>query len=315
MRDFVKILLILFLFTTSHLLAQRFTAYYDKIDDDYDVTEMSEDKLFGRYADLFVEVHNKGVIQFTRKTSYLPVWKTDHSDFVFEEIIPRNGDGRSERPDIISKYSHVRLNKNTPSEIHVHWRYFADFNNVQWDGVVNEYFIIKSNGKVFRSIKKGTKKYSEWIDSKNTITRVYQLSDRGIESLSEEMPKTEYSYDFQPIQSPLFDNSISEIKLQFSFDEGISGYSEKTREFVRNKDYLIKGPHVYWKKGVSGSALHFDGYYSAIETDNHLLIHDTKSFTIEGWIALAAYPFDWAPLIQQSEWGKKGFYFGIDKDG
>lgn len=32
------------------LLAQRFTAYYTKIDDDYNVLAMVEDKLFGKYA-------------------------------------------------------------------------------------------------------------------------------------------------------------------------------------------------------------------------------------------------------------------------
>ncbi len=57
----------------STLFAQRFTAYYIKIADDYDVLDMVEDKLFGKYADLIVEVSEIGKISFTRKTSYLPV--------------------------------------------------------------------------------------------------------------------------------------------------------------------------------------------------------------------------------------------------
>lgn len=237
MKDHFKRLLMIIIFAYGSLLAQRFTAYYHKVDDDYDVTGMVDDKLFGKYADLFVELYDKGIIQFTRQTSYLPVWKTDTAEHIFEEIIPRSGDGQGKRPDIISKYSHVRLIKNTADEIHIHWRYFPDFNHVQWDGVVNEYYIIKSDGKVFRSIKKGTKKYTDWINSNNKITRVYQLSANGIEQLCEETPETEYNYDFKAIDTPVFKSESNNKKLQFSFDEGTFGYSDKTSESISNKEY------------------------------------------------------------------------------
>lgn len=103
--------------------------------------------------------------------------------YSFDEIIPRKGDGPSNRPDIISKYSHARLLKNSPTEIIVHGRYFPDFNNVEWDGVVDEYFKIAPNGMVVRPIRKGTKKFADWNDPGNVIYRTYQLSNSGIKTI------------------------------------------------------------------------------------------------------------------------------------
>ena len=97
--------------------------------------------------------------------------------------------------------------------------------------------------------------------------------------------------------------------IKFSFEEGLREYAEYTVEQISGEDYKINGPLSYWKKGVSGSALHFDGYYSSIEIDDLLGLKQINDFSVEGWVALAAYPFGWAPIAQKSEWGKKGFYF------
>jgi len=297
------------------ILAQRFTAYYTKINDDFDVTNMVEDKLFGKYADLIVEVGGKGEIHFTRETSYLPVWKSSQGNFPFEEVIERKGDGKGERPDMIAKYSYVRLIKKSDVEIIVHWRYFPEFANVEWDGVVDEYFNITPSGKVVRSIREGSKKYIDWMDSSNIIIKTYQLSNVGLELVSTTKPEVP-EYDWFTV----VDNDITALKnrnplIKFSFDEGLKKYTEKTTEQISGEDYKINGPFSYWKRGVSGSALQFDGYYSSIELNDLLGLNEMNDISVEGWVALAAYPFGWAPIIQKSEWGKEGFYFGIDEEG
>jgi hypothetical protein len=308
-------LLVLVCYTQGNLFAQRFTAYYTKIGDDYDILEAVDERLFGKYADLIVEVKDLGKILFTRKTSYLPVWKTNSGEYPFDEIVDRKGDGRGNRPDIISKYSYVRLIEKNPDEILVHWRYFPDFRNVRWDGVVDEYFSISPEGKVIRSIREGTKKYLDWIDLANTTYKTYELISDGIKVIkNEKLPLTFYN-EFEPIAKLVLHTIDRNNLLKFSFDEGRFGYSDKTKESISGKELAINGPHSYWKEGISGSALHFDGYYSSIEINNYNGNSELKSFTVAGWIALGAYPFGWAPIMQQSEWGREGFYFGINEEG
>ena len=318
--------------------AQRFTAYYTKINTHYPVTGMVQDELFGKYADLMVEVKDRGHIRFTRKTSYLPVWETDSGAYPFREVVERKGNGPAFRPDIISKYSHVRLIQNDDKKIVVHWRYFPDFNDVDWDGVVDEYFKIFPDGRVVRTVRKGTERYRSWADSSGMRRFTYLLHDKGIELVSrkthdargdpslakearhgDEPPfrkkaPHEQASRFEPVEAPLYQTTGRDPVVEFAFDRGLSAYARKAEESVSGHRYEVKGPQAYWKKGVSGSALQFDGYYSGLSLDQHKP-ELSGSFSVDGWVALGAYPFGWAPVIQQSEWGKEGFYFGVNEQG
>ena len=82
--------------------AQSLKAYYTNLGDDYDPLEMEQSKLFGRYADIVVDIENKGRVVFSRRTSYLPVWEVDGKSWKFEELVKRSGDGNENRPDILS---------------------------------------------------------------------------------------------------------------------------------------------------------------------------------------------------------------------
>ena len=76
----------------------------------------------------------------------------------------------------------------------------------------------------------------------------------------------------------------------------------------------IAGPKALWKKGVSGAALEFDGYHSAVVLPAAKAPRlASGSVTLEGWFALGAYPWDWAPLIQQGD--DKGYFLGVDSHG
>jgi hypothetical protein len=67
--------------------------------------------------------------------------------------------------------------------------------------------------------------------------------------------------------------------------------------------------------GVSGKGLKFDGFTTSVvrEADKAPKLKD--AFTIEAWVALGAYPWNWCPIVGQSKEGKSGYYFGIDSQG
>ena len=37
-----------------------------------------------------------------------------------------------------------------------------------------------------------------------------------------------------------------------------------------------------------------------------------REITIEGWVSLGAYPWNWAPILTIGKYKITGFYFGID---
>ncbi len=67
--------------------------------------------------------------------------------------------------------------------------------------------------------------------------------------------------------------------------------------------------------GVSGNGLRFDGFTTSIVRDAEKMPKLKDAFTIEAWVALGAYPWNWCPIVSQSEDGKSGYYFGIDSQG
>ncbi|HIJ72376.1 MAG TPA: LamG domain-containing protein [Planctomycetes bacterium] len=68
-------------------------------------------------------------------------------------------------------------------------------------------------------------------------------------------------------------------------------------------------------KGVEGKALRFDGFRTYIYRKVQDVPQLTGKFTIETWIALGAYPWFWAPVIEFRNAEFEGFMFGIDKNG
>ena len=297
------------------LYAQRFTSYYTKLDDNYDALEMVEDKLFGKYADLIVEMGDLGTVEFSRKTSYLPQFVNNSGTWTFPELIRRSGDGGEIRPDIISKYSGVRLIDNNKDSITVHWRYFPDFQEVGWGGVVDEYFYFSPDGVVVRTSRKGTPQLAEWENHSTMIYKAYKLGNTGIRELKFNPEKVNYDPNFTPVNSKTIDIQDRSSKIYFPFNDGSVENSEIVTELKSGNRYQILGNKAIWRKGISGSALQFDGYYSAINLDDSIKLPNSDAITIESWVALGAYPFGWAPLVHQSEWGVKGFYLGISEDG
>jgi hypothetical protein len=104
---------------------------------------------------------------------------------------------------------------------------------------------------------------------------------------------------------------------------------------MSGKDCVVGGNITLWKKGVSGTALAFDGYHAAVKMPASAAPGIKDQVTLEAWFVLGAYPWNWAPLVHQSamdvgpiergvydEHGKRidrrkgrGYYLGVDGYG
>lgn len=68
-------------------------------------------------------------------------------------------------------------------------------------------------------------------------------------------------------------------------------------------------------KGVHGMALKFDGFTTCIERKLSNVERPDGAITVESWLALAAYPWDWSPIADCSQDELTGFFFGINREG
>ena len=124
--------------------------------------------------------------------------------------------------------------------------------------------------------------------------------------------------------------------LHWSFDDNQPftwRYGQKpprshTKETVTGTDFEIAGL-ARFVPGVRGSALKFDGFSSYVEgiaqptpargddddSDDEDEFALPRSITVEAWISLAAYPWNWAPILTTGNYKITGFYFGVDSRG
>jgi hypothetical protein len=96
-----------------------------------------------------------------------------------------------------------------------------------------------------------------------------------------------------------------------------------TRESIMGDEYAIHGLARY-VPGVSGSAVKFDGFSAYIEGSPEFFLEGReededfeypREISVEAWVALGAYPWNWAPILTIGKYKITGFYFGIDSRG
>ena len=121
------------------------------------------------------------------------------------------------------------------------------------------------------------------------------------------------------------------VKAHWDFDEVKEG---KTRDVRGGVDDPVSG-NFRLVRGVKGQALVLDGYTTHIFRAADAFPKMGPDFTIEAWIALGAYPWNWAPVAAQENtvslnsnldaacWPdditvnspRDGFFFGIGPQG
>ena len=67
--------------------------------------------------------------------------------------------------------------------------------------------------------------------------------------------------------------------------------------------------------GVSGRALRLDGYTTRLSQKAAEAPRIGSTFSVDGWIALAAYPWNWCPILAQEKDGEAGYFFGVGPRG
>ncbi|HEX5483366.1 MAG TPA: LamG domain-containing protein [Terriglobia bacterium] len=93
-----------------------------------------------------------------------------------------------------------------------------------------------------------------------------------------------------------------------------SSSSAVTRESVGGAECKVEGYYKYIS-GVEGDGLRFDGYTTSVTLNAKNAPKLTTAFTIDAWVALNTYPWNWVPVVDHEEDQQAGYAFGIDAFG
>lgn len=280
-------------------VAGKISAYYTKVDSGQEFEKYSRT---GPYADIVV-VLEAGKFVFWRGSSYLPYWETQKGKTFVEEVIARSGDGPSKRPDKVNTFSRVAIIEDGPDEVVVYWRYLPRFGGknphtgVDATKFVDEYFTITADGKVTRTIKQGTAKIDDWKDPLNKTVQTFRLTPDGLADKKTQKPCP--TGKAKAVKgAPVKTKSVGSPVVWWKFDEA---QGDIAVESVSGKKCIIEGHKSLWKKGVSGTALQFDGYNTLIELPASKAPQVSSALTLEGWVSIGAYPWSWTPIVQQAD--------------
>ncbi len=201
----------------------------------------------------------------------------------------------------------------------VHWRYLPKFEgtnphfnktNLPYHGpkaggpiehlvtttaFVDEYFTVRPDGSLTRTFRRGTERYKDWIDPANQLTQELGLVHDGIHVRRVTEPRRSSGPE-RLDGAPRRDATVVDPVRWWTFDEGLG---DTVRERVTGVSSRIEGHRSYWKRGVSGTCLAFDGYTSAIRLPAEHAPAIRDAVTLEGWVGLGAYPWNWTPVVQQ----------------
>lgn len=86
------------------------------------------------------------------------------------------------------------------------------------------------------------------------------------------------------------------------------------RDSIHHADAVITGVSKR-VQGVSGNALRLDGDTAAVTVSKDNAPRLQSSFTVESWIVINAYPWNWVPIVDQSRDEREGYFFGVDSFG
>ena len=88
---------------------------------------------------------------------------------------------------------------------------------------------------------------------------------------------------------------------------------ESVHEKVRGIDDPLFG-NFRVVEGVSGQALKFDGYTTVVTRITSEAPALSSAFTIEAWLAIAAYPWGWCPIVCNTD-NRAGYALEIGPGG
>jgi len=300
----------------------RIKAYYTRLPfDDAGFT--------GKYADIVVDLPQRGQFVFCREFGYQPYWLPvggrRHS---VARLIPRRGDGPDQRPDNHNICCNVSIVEQTDSTVTIHWRYAPDLTKpsfVDYLAAYNqagnpssffgeyagEYFTIDDRGNVARTVKNGCYSLDAWRDPRNQIEQTLQLTPDGIQQTAFR-PATISARQERPVAGETVKSGrTANLVRHWKFDEA---NGSATKEQQTGTACNIRGVAAYWRKGVSGTCLSFDSYSSAVVLPAKQCPNIQGEITISVWIAVQEYPFNLAALLEHLD-GNNGYFLGVNGKG
>jgi len=251
----------------------------------------------GKYADVVVHIDNNRSLVFGRETSYRPWLQTPSGRFPFKQLVEC-------KPDPMCLSSYVRIIKDEPDEVLIHWCHVPDPESIVITEKIHELFTVIPDGKVHRQVKIGMQSLEDFQDPANVMVQTLQLTKTGVKELSLSQPKLSEKSG-RAVQGSAVREKISVSPVAWlKFDEGLGkrAKSEKhtTRDSVGGSGCSISGNKTLWKPGVSGTALGFDGYFSKVTLPRVNAPRVTDELTLEAWVVLGAYPWNDAGIVHQS---------------
>lgn len=113
------------------------------------------------------------------------------------------------------------------------------------------------------------------------------------------------------LTSPTFCQESASPVAWWKFNDGQGG---KARDSAGGySDQILN--NYKWVKGVFGGGLKFDGFTTVIERPAQDAPKLHGGFTLEAWIAVQSYPWNWVAIVDQDQDRNAGYYFGIDAEG
>lgn len=285
----------------------KFGAYYTNVG--------TKDSITGKYADIVVNIDDDKEFIFCRESGYLPYLKIGGQRWHVAEIFKRSTVDSQAGLDEFNKYSYVRIIENSAGKIIVNWRYIPDLRDINFRSVVNEYFTLTPDGKVSRMIRSGNMNLDIYNKPESRIIQEMRFTGNGIRELSLKEADTVFIPHKAIKGSPLNAEPTVKPVAWWKFDEGLKQSDDNTYESVDNIKCPVTGNVTLWKEGISGTALAFDGYFSRVVLKKGERNFFTDDFTIESWMCLGAYPWEWGSVIDYSYDDKSGLYFGVNSDG
>jgi hypothetical protein len=297
--------------------ADNFYAYYTKV-------QHSATDYLGKYPDIIIVMEEGKQLEFTRRTGYQPLWKTPKGSYLIDDLFP----GKDK--DYEFYYNYVRLIEESDEKIVIHWRYIPDMQTLNqanrnlnplvphgFLGVVHEIFTIMPDGNVEREVKEAQGTNSDQWKNPNLATKQnLKLLEDGIDHGKVKWGGPRWQEPEKMNGTKIVEgNGLPEPQVWWRFDEALEEPEDYIFDDIQEMEARIEGLQSVYKKGVSGTCLAFDGYYTgAAFQENTPQFLNTLS--IEGWIALDVYPYNNAPIVHQSKgFGKQGYYLGIDPYG
>jgi len=283
----------------------------------------------GKYADIVIDLGQKGQFVFSREYSYQPYWAPAGGNrHHVSRLIPRKGDGPKERPDKHNICSNASIVKKTENSVTVHWRYapdltkesFTDFLSAYnkagnpspfYADYADEYFTVHADGKVVRTIKNGCYKLADWNYPGNQINQILHLRTGGIEQKTLPPAKIPKIKMIPVLGEEVKTGRTQKLALHWTFDEGMG---QATKEQIAGGKYPVLGVNAYWKKGVSGTCLSFDSYSNAVVLPGAKCPSIEGQVSISAWIAPQEYPFNLAAIVDHIK-DNRGYFLGLNAKG